>query len=236
MRCLEDPNAKASAAAIAAAPVNCPVGFAEATGSSLIHSGPTAEVAPGRIGLGALRSLIACAVIDRSADPFALVVMRADVTEEQVRYALFDLEFDEGRFGYAATKRSPGEVDSFYMQTYGSLAKNLTDNNRVFARFRRTFPPLTVVVGASLKGSRKTKSKPATEPKVPLLGDGENATSGPSWYCSYSPTMNNNWHDDVLCTNGAQSDRPYLLPNDSYIRQDEIVQAAQVYQQYLNGN
>jgi len=54
------------------------------------------------------------------------------------------------------------------------------------------------------------------------------------WTCGYSPTMNRDWHDDVLCTNGQQQDRPYLLPNDSFITQDEIMRAAARYEHMLN--
>lgn len=55
------------------------------------------------------------------------------------------------------------------------------------------------------------------------------------WSCFYDPTMNDNWHDDVLCTNGVASDRPILLPDDSFIEYDEIMQAAAEYEAMLNG-
>jgi hypothetical protein len=58
---------------------------------------------------------------------------------------------------------------------------------------------------------------------------------GGGWTCNYDPTMNRDWHDDVLCTNGAQEDRPYLLPNDSYITRDDIMRAAQQHEAVLNG-
>ncbi|WP_394553367.1 hypothetical protein ACDF64_03180 [Agromyces sp. MMS24-JH15] len=55
------------------------------------------------------------------------------------------------------------------------------------------------------------------------------------WSCYYDPTMNENWHDDVLCTNGMASDRPVLLPDDSFIEYEEIMQAAAEYEAALNG-
>ena len=37
------------------------------------------------------------------------------------------------------------------------------------------------------------------------------------WTCFYDPTMNENWHDDVLCRNGSSSERPLLLLDDPFI-------------------
>jgi hypothetical protein len=46
--------------------------------------------------------------------------------------------------------------------------------------------------------------------------------------------MNENWHDDVLCTNISSSDRPLLLLNHSFIAYDEIVRAAAENESALN--
>jgi hypothetical protein len=46
--------------------------------------------------------------------------------------------------------------------------------------------------------------------------------------------MNENWHDDVLCTNGSSSERPLLLLNHSVIAYDEIMRAAAEYKSALN--
>lgn len=46
--------------------------------------------------------------------------------------------------------------------------------------------------------------------------------------------MNNDWHDDYICTNGASYDRPYLLPDDSFVEQWEIDKAAVAYEAGLN--
>jgi hypothetical protein len=55
------------------------------------------------------------------------------------------------------------------------------------------------------------------------------------WACFYDPTMNDNWHDDVLCTNGIDSTRPQLLLDDPFIEYDEIMAAAAAYEAQLNG-
>lgn len=55
------------------------------------------------------------------------------------------------------------------------------------------------------------------------------------WQCFWDPTMNDDWHDDYLCSNGSSYDRPYLLPNDSFIEQWEIDAAASEYEAALNG-
>jgi hypothetical protein len=54
------------------------------------------------------------------------------------------------------------------------------------------------------------------------------------WECRWDPSMNQNWHDDVLCTRGTESIRPVLLPNDRYVTQEEIMRAAQEYEDQLN--
>lgn len=54
------------------------------------------------------------------------------------------------------------------------------------------------------------------------------------WVCSYDVTLNDDYHDDVLCTDGVSSDRPYLLPDDSFITHDEIMREAARYEYALN--
>lgn len=46
--------------------------------------------------------------------------------------------------------------------------------------------------------------------------------------------MNNDWHDDILCTDGIDEDRPYLLPEDSFVEKSEIMRAAAIYEHQLN--
>lgn len=55
-----------------------------------------------------------------------------------------------------------------------------------------------------------------------------------SWSCFWDPTMNEDWHDDVLCTNGAQRDRPLLLTDWGYVTYDDMMVAAADYEDWLN--
>lgn len=71
-------------------------------------------------------------------------------------------------------------------------------------------------------------SVPSPEAEVPM-GPG---TGG--WECSYSPTYDYDWHNDIYCTDGVDSDRPYLLAVDSYITQSEIREAGREYEDMLN--
>ena len=59
----------------------------------------------------------------------------------------------------------------------------------------------------------------------------DEAAAEPSriWRCSYSPTYNRDWHDDVVCSNGAEEHRPNLREWDSFITQDEIMESAREY-------
>ena len=59
------------------------------------------------------------------------------------------------------------------------------------------------------------------------------ARSG-SWSCYLSPTINENWHDDVICRNGSESVRPNLLTNDSFVTEAEMLAAAAAYEAELN--
>ncbi len=54
------------------------------------------------------------------------------------------------------------------------------------------------------------------------------------WICYYDPTMDRDWHNDVLCTNGLEQDRPYLRPSDSYVTKAEIMESAEEYERQLN--
>ncbi|MCC3302142.1 hypothetical protein [Arthrobacter sp. zg-Y895] len=54
------------------------------------------------------------------------------------------------------------------------------------------------------------------------------------WACHYNETYNYDWHDDVICTNGAQSHRPYLLEGYDFVAYQDIMAAAAEYEVYLN--
>jgi hypothetical protein len=57
---------------------------------------------------------------------------------------------------------------------------------------------------------------------------------GDLWSCGYSPTYNDDWHDDVVCTNGRETDRPYLRPGDSFVTRSELMKAPAAYKADLN--
>ncbi|GAA2979349.1 hypothetical protein GCM10010460_13490 [Microbacterium terrae] len=65
--------------------------------------------------------------------------------------------------------------------------------------------------------------------------DWEIPESDHGWMCSYSPTYNDDWHDDVLCINGNDSQRPYLLEGESFVTEAEIMAAAAEFEAQLNG-
>lgn len=71
-----------------------------------------------------------------------------------------------------------------------------------------------------------------TETTAPQPSDP--AASHASWECAWDPTMNDDWHDDVLCTDGVAIDRPVLLPDDEFVTRDDIMQAAADYAAALN--
>ena len=58
------------------------------------------------------------------------------------------------------------------------------------------------------------------------------AASG--WRCYWDPTINDDWHDDYLCSNGVDFDRPYLLPDDPFVEAWEIDAEAAAYEDSLN--
>ena len=55
------------------------------------------------------------------------------------------------------------------------------------------------------------------------------------WSCAYDPTMNDDWHDDILCSRDAEQIRPSLLPDSSFVGYADIMQAARDYETTLNG-
>lgn len=55
-----------------------------------------------------------------------------------------------------------------------------------------------------------------------------------SWTCVYDPTMNRNWHDDVLCSNGSDTQRPSLRDGDDFITKSELMESAAEFEAELN--
>lgn len=57
---------------------------------------------------------------------------------------------------------------------------------------------------------------------------------GQVWSCSYDPTMNDDWHDDVRCTDGANSHRPILIADWGFVTEEDMRTAGHDYESYLN--
>ena len=60
------------------------------------------------------------------------------------------------------------------------------------------------------------------------------APSAGPWSCRWAPTMDRNWHNDALCSNGVSQVRPYLRPADSYITRAELMSSAQAWARAKN--
>ncbi|MCF6376056.1 hypothetical protein L2K70_00385 [Nocardioides KLBMP 9356] len=54
------------------------------------------------------------------------------------------------------------------------------------------------------------------------------------WTCRWAPTMDQDWHNDALCSNGVKQVRPYLRPHDSYITRDELMASARAWARARN--
>ena len=54
------------------------------------------------------------------------------------------------------------------------------------------------------------------------------------WECTYAPTMNHDWHDDVICRKGSKAIRPHLRKGDHFVTQAEIMASARKYEAQLN--
>jgi hypothetical protein len=56
-----------------------------------------------------------------------------------------------------------------------------------------------------------------------------------TWDCFWQPTINDDWHDDVLCVRGLESQRPYLLADQPVVTEAEMTDAGEAYEATLNG-
>ena len=54
------------------------------------------------------------------------------------------------------------------------------------------------------------------------------------WRCWWAPTMDRNWHNDALCSNGVRQARPHLRPGDTYITRDELMASARAWARARN--
>lgn len=77
----------------------------------------------------------------------------------------------------------------------------------------------------------------ARVPEVPpaVVAD-DNAVPDPvaMWSCDYDATLNDDWHDDVVCTNGEDSQRPYLRDWDDFVTEAELMESAREFEDELN--
>lgn len=55
-----------------------------------------------------------------------------------------------------------------------------------------------------------------------------------TWSCTLSVTYNDDWHDDILCSDGQESHRPYLREWDGFVEEWEILESAAEYEAQLN--
>ena len=60
------------------------------------------------------------------------------------------------------------------------------------------------------------------------------ASAAGAWTCRWAPTMDHNWHNDALCSNGVSQVRPYLRPGDSYITRAELMASARAWARARN--
>lgn len=91
-------------------------------------------------------------------------------------------------------------------------------------------------VVANVSGEQ-TQNEPPSAPALPYddpepTDDEINETM--AWDCFYDPTMNDNWHDDVLCRRGTESHRPILL-DGQFVTEMDMIAAGEAYEAELNG-
>lgn len=133
------------------APVVCPQGFARGLAAELNDIQAAGVVKPQFLGLGSLAPKVACAVRHDSSSTgaAATVIMRAGLSEDDVRHALWDVNFDES--ADSSMERGGagrGEAMSVFLHTYGALTSDWRGNRYAF---RGMFPPGTVVLEADLR-------------------------------------------------------------------------------------
>lgn len=58
--------------------------------------------------------------------------------------------------------------------------------------------------------------------------------SANSWTCVWSPTRDNDWHNDVECFDGTQVFRPILLADIPHVSEAQMRAASEEYEDYLN--
>lgn len=207
-------------------PTTCPVGFADALGAGLNETVAVAEVAPDAIGFDAIVDEIACVVrTDSPMGANATVVMRAGLSETDVRHALWDVDFDDAQHGVMVRESArQGEGEDALLQTYGSLSSNLRDKGW---RFGEVFPAEVVVLQVGLKipvvkrscgEAERQKEAHRRESRLPapsgtivvcrpltadeirqMLEDAAEPKPGDRW-CRDVTSIDYDWQNDMLCT------------------------------------
>lgn len=95
-----------------------------------------------------------------------------------------------------------------------------------------------ILAGCTGTEGLDNSERPELEPVEVIPDPPAEAVNPPAvvngWECIWDPTMNDDWHDDYICTNGTSYDRPYLIPDDSFVERWEIDEAAARYEAELN--
>lgn len=93
------------------------------------------------------------------------------------------------------------------------------------------------MLGAVLLGILAVTGLGSAAQALPGAADAR-TTAAPSvagaWTCWWAPTMDDNWHNDALCSNGVRTVRPYLRPTDSHITKDELMRSARAWARARN--
>ena len=100
----------------------------------------------------------------------------------------------------------------------------------------------SAVAGCALLGSGGSVSEldenpmPEREPvfQEPTDEQIRDALGDDEWSCYYDPSINNDWHDDVVCRNSFESFRPILLPELGFVTESEMIAAGEAYEVELN--
>jgi hypothetical protein len=80
----------------------------------------------------------------------------------------------------------------------------------------------------------KKKEKPSAIDDLLDRLDEAAAEPSPIWLCSYSPTYNRDWHDDVVCSNGAEEHAPTFV-NGTASSLKTRSWSRHEYERHLNG-
>lgn len=220
----EDTNTRAKG------PKHCPRGFAQALVAGLNDVHAIAELEPRDVGLRKIEGQVACVIRtdSHSWGASATIIMRAGLSEDDVRHALWDAGFDDGSH---STMSRPavhrGELKTVLRLTYGGLTDRWRGRHW---RYRDDFPPETVVLDASLRvphirkecdaAAHQAESAGASGPMVLTTPQLTIVSCRPqtakeigrdiaeqleNWkpkgaHCQDVTTWDYNWQSDMLCT------------------------------------